>query len=230
MSHKKRKQKSKKAIQQKQSAILLSYLPLLWPHGQFQAGQLIHDTPERLTNHISDAVNRSLKYGTAVACLWTNFDEGITPIFILEKGKEIARHLRWWAEGAPEKWFKLYFHDGGETKYAIALYPDLDRSVSRQKTSYAIMNGITMPTDTKYTLLFKPLFHWTKSDSGPTTFTKLKDKLPLPGQRCQLGIVDAADFDMEHPLDLAPDKIDIVGKFEIGKPEDVKSYFDSQWD
>lgn len=64
--------------------------------------------------------------GSADKCAWGRYKEQITPVFVLPKGRELAKYIRDWTTGEPEKFFKFYALSSKD-KYALVLYPQHDR-------------------------------------------------------------------------------------------------------
>jgi len=158
-------------------AIVVSYVPLLMG----EAGRTDLN-PEEIGPLIDGAD------ATAKACVWLHDDEfGPVPVMLFEGARDIADHLKAWAEEKPEDWFKLVLAEHGDL-YGLALMPNLDKGVERFRMAYQLRNGLPLPKDVKYQFLFKPLSF--VSQPGHV-FSHLRPELR---QKTKVCLMDVADF------------------------------------
>jgi hypothetical protein len=89
---------SKRKKPEPMQVILVSYVPLLMG----EAGRSDWD-PKQVQEAMEEGPS-----GLADACVWLQDDEGrLGPCLLLPQADIIAEHLKLWAEGQPEEWFRL---------------------------------------------------------------------------------------------------------------------------
>ena len=130
-----------------QTVVLLSYVPLL----SGTAG-------EALSGRRRQEVFRGLKQSPAVrGLLWLREDDDVVPVFLLERAREVAEHLKSWAEGSPQHWFYLYIARTAQ-RWHVMLAPNLQRSISRYREARWLRFGEVAPEDAKFQLVYQPLY------------------------------------------------------------------------
>lgn len=151
--------------------ILVSYVPLL--HGF--AGQLL--TPDAVEPLLdTDA-------GHVDAILWAADHAGrFSLVLAMARAVEVFEHLVEWSEGSPATWFKLLY-DESDDEYAMALVPDVRRSLDRFRLAHFLATGVEASHD-EVQVVFQPLlFRGPKSDVT-------RRALPRLGQKVTVGFVD----------------------------------------
>lgn len=88
-------------------------------------------------------------------------------------------------------------------KYAIALIPNIQRSVERWKIAYQLQTGFPPPTkDTEFQAFFQPVEF---SSQNGDTFNKIKHQMqPIT----EVGFLDPKDFQMDSELN--PNAINFI--------------------
>lgn len=151
--------------------ILVSYVPLL----RGLAGQLL----------APDAVGPLLDTdaGHVDAIVWALDDAGrLSPIFAMARAEQVFEHLVEWSEGSPATWFRLLY-DENDNEYAMALVPDVQRSLDRFHLAHSIATGAEASHE-EVKVIFQPLlFRGPKSEVS-------RRALPLLGEQVTVGFVD----------------------------------------
>lgn len=186
---------SKRKKNPKFTAVVVSYVPLL----RGEAGRSDLDMKE-LELLIGEAD------GTAKACVWLHDSEtGPTPVLLFDGARELAEHLREWAEDKPEEWFRLVLGQHGDL-YGLALIPVLEKGVERFRMAYQLRNGLPIPKDASFQCIFKPL----QFTSLPgNIFDKIRPELQARTNVC---LMDMADY---HGPDTNFDDVHILGVFDV---------------
>ena len=144
-------------------------------------------------------------------CLWALDDEDDYkpyPVFVLDRAKEIHDHLQRWSDGDIEGWFSLAVQERND-RYAIALMPDVRRSIERFREARRLLYGEEIPEDADFRVLFSPLRFVSHS---PGHFQQFKDRLCDP---LKLFFIDSGDVCADNPLDTDWDKAIEVGEFPL---------------
>ncbi len=151
--------------------ILVSYVPLL----RGLAGQLL--APDAVAPILDTSA------GHVDAIVWAVDDAGrFSPIFAMAGAEEIFEHLVEWSEGSPATWFRLLY-DEHDDEYAMALVPDVQRSLDRFRLAHSLAPG-TEAAHEEVRVFFQPLlFRGPKSDVS-------RRALPLLGGNVTVGFVD----------------------------------------
>jgi hypothetical protein len=181
--------------------LIVSYVPL----AMGIAGETLEMTkgvPEKLTEWLS-----SHPTGNAFGVLWMLDDDVPMPVLILERAQEIFEHLVAWTEESPSRWFDLAITVSRD-RYALVLFPRLEKSVKRFEMAYEIRNG-RKPDSSQYQIVFHPLFFI--SNPGATAFSALRDRI---GKTCKVGFLDKADVS-DDPSKTDFSKISHVGPFDV---------------
>lgn len=131
--------------------LIFSYVPLLvGPPGQAYMGEGAIGAAADVAESLED-----LPSGSAKACVWMAGEDGASAIFAMDQARDIAEHLRHWAEGKPEDWFAFHFLEKCEA-YAIALMPNFRKSSERWKIAFQLRHGYP-PIMGQESLIFRPL-------------------------------------------------------------------------
>lgn len=172
--------------------VLVSYVPLL------------RGLPGQLVEAAELAPLLDTKVGHVEAVVWTLGDEGeISPIFAMDRADEVFEHIVEWSEGAPATWFKLYV-DENEDEYALALVPDVQRSLDRFLLARALLTGADASSHDEVRVVFRPLlFRGPKSDVS-------RRALPLLSEAVTVGFLDV------RTLSAGLDCLDPRGPSHIG--------------
>lgn len=186
--------------------IVLSYHPLLaGPPGvlAYADKENVKEFSDKIT-----ALLESLPDGAAEACLWANAGSPF-PILLLKQGRAIRDHLVAWAEGDPSAWFELHLVER-RGFYALALIPDLRKSLDRQLAAMALAAGRAVPVPEERSVVFRPLHFVTKGPSE--TFASLRGDLRGPVKVC---ILDTADVPPDGPMAADPGSMLELGEFRL---------------
>ena len=176
-------------------AVVVSYVPLL----AGEAGRSDLDLAQ------VGALMEQAPSGVAAACAWFQ-DEGLPVACLLYKGaRELAVHLKAWAENQPEQWFNLAVAEAGPL-YGLALVPRFQKGVERFRTAYQLRNGWPIPQDAEVQMLFKPL-HFVSRPGH--VFSQVRDQL---GARCKVMLLETEDF---RGADTDPDDGFVLGVFDV---------------
>lgn len=193
---------------------LVSYVPLLQPDFR------IFNTEEAVRKFLPVFSKGVTRHGQAEACLWARKSDGaIMPVFALERAKEIVDHLKMWSEEKPSDWFKLYVYQT-KKKYAVILFPDIQRSIGRFKFRLALGDpGQPFVDEKKDTIeiVCHPLL-FTSLDLGMIKKVQLTSPVTL-------GIIEWKGLNTKD-LTANPEPFEI-GPFELGDNTNMKRYFDS---
>lgn len=202
--------------------ITISYVPLLYCSHPLMEAETVKQK-QRLVKEFTEAFKEAeeKKLGLASACMWVQDTPESTgwPIFIMDYGREIAKHLLWWSQGKPSKFFQFELLCIDEC-YAAHLMPNLDRSASRLDYNLGEIGISDIPNN--QAMVFVPLRFYSPHT---TTIQKLFDtsKAPQPGDEINFGILDKALIDVETAqFDLeasfVPDDIDWVEGIPVVEP------------
>jgi len=179
---------------------VISYIPLLTG----RAGEIL--SPE----DFNEDRFKDCHPGNVEACLWAQIseEEGVVPVFVLDRAHEVADHLVEWAENDLDRWFALCFQERGDL-YTALLMPNIDESIRRFKQAQMIINRSKPPEDAKYTAIFHPLKFTSQSEN---TFKKVRDRIR---DRSNVGFLDITDIDKDNPLDINEEDIKSIGPFNV---------------
>lgn len=190
--------------------ICVSYMPLLTGN----PGELDTLDQSNIKQTIAP-LEKALEYGDAAACLWCRHNEQITPVFAMKRGREICEHLKSWSEDKPDDWFDLYIVRKKD-RYAIVLFPRIEKSVDRFKEAQLIVNKTIIPTSAQIDILFRPLVFVSLSIG-------MYKKIQV-GPSSHLGFVNEDDVDTKNVQE-TPEPI-FVGPFNVKRHLD-SPYLDS---
>ena len=177
--------------------IIISYVPLL----QADRTKIYQvDSPILLSVNTQPMVT---------SCLWGRYQSNITPVFAIERAKEVVSHLKEWAGGEPEKWFKLYAVKQGN-KYIITLFPNLKQVLLgvRESNPEVDLKGAK--------IICKPLFFVSESLN---LFTRVQWQ-----EHPYLGIIDKRDVNANDILGMIEPTV--LGPFQLGDPVSIQSFID----
>jgi len=190
--------------------IVFSYHPLL----DGVPGVLEHldlENPGSLSDRLHDILD-SLPTGAAKACLWAGSNADANPPFpvlLLEQGRAIRDHLVSWAEGDPSSWFELHLLER-RGLYALALLPNIKKSLDRQLAAMALVAGRAIPEPSERSVIFRPLQF---ISGGPSEmFASVR---PLLGETTKVAILDVADVPPEGPMAADHENVLELGEFRI---------------
>jgi hypothetical protein len=194
------------------SWFLISYAPLTPVDTQlYESRETIEKMMPKLETSFSGEV------GKAYACAWARTkDSGVMPVFVLDRAKEIYDHLVAWSEGRPEVWFKLYFYKT-KKRYAIILFPEIEKSIARFKFRMALGNVDYNEKDDKIEVICHPLL-FTSANLG------MINKVPL-APKMSLGLLDKNDYNPKGDPMVINDPHEL-GPFTVGDPGLLTQYFD----
>jgi hypothetical protein len=204
------------------SIVLISYVPLL-------VGDPMQLIPPERTAELMEGLDQ-LPSGAAEACLWfkhnvkSDTDYEMRPVFLMKDADNIVEHLKMWAEGKPTEWFHFHLRQKNK-RYAFALMPDFDRSISRHSIAFQMRTGYPVPKNTRWTFVFRAI-HFT---SGPENmFLPDRQRLADP---TEVGFLDISKVDPLN-LDESIQKLDDaevkwLGPFKLASNKDVLPCLDS---
>lgn len=195
------------------STILISYWPLL----KQTAPGATFDSVDAIKDMLSEANEPPI-----LGVLWVQDDGMYVPIFIMDRAIEVADHLAQWCENEYDR-FKIYF-DQRNNGYAVALIPDIDKSIDRWKLSRLMHHG-DMVTGNDFVVVYKVLG---TCCIGGTTYKAVKDKL---GESVKVGFIDAKDVDRTNIGNTNFNQAKFLGPFNIGRvTDDIKKHMDELFD
>jgi hypothetical protein len=158
--------------------ILFSYVPLLW-------GPPVEADPDKIQEILKEADSL---LGTW-ACVWVGNKKKTTCLFLVDNAIEISSHLMAWSENEPEKWFNLEIDSNNDFYYAIALFPNVKKSIERHKIGFQLHTGYPVPDKTEYKIFAKPISF---VSNGPSKIFKQIKKFIFKG--IEIRFMDFSDF------------------------------------
>jgi hypothetical protein len=170
-------------------SVIISYVPLLKAKKPF-----LEDGED--VKSIVDEAEKIETYAKGV--IWTLEDGIAVASMLYPMGTPIANHLKEWAEGDQERWFTLA-HLKDEGRYAMALMPDVEKSVRRTKFNYQMVHGWPMPDKTNFQIFFAPLTFLSNTSGA---YDQMKDYLK-DGSKVKVCLADFTE-DMKS---MAPEKL-----------------------
>lgn len=205
------------------SVLLVSYVPMLV--GEAGASMSLTDSEDATA--VTGMLDQ-MPSGSADACLWvrkqsksdTKFE--MAPVLLYPGYKDLVNHFMAWCESEPTKWFHLHLREKNG-KYALALMPDLPKSIERHRMIYQLRNGYPLPKDTNYTLLFRSL-HFVSGTA--TTFESIRHSLP---ESISVGFLDTSLVDPQN-MQLNENNILWIGPFKLAPNRDCIKYLDGMID
>jgi len=160
------------------NSVTLSYIPLFYP--EIAASNL--RTQYRRRNFLLRATD-ALKYAKAqnIGLATTCIQHKLGPIFVLQHGQAIVKHIMWWSNNHPDELFEFhaYYHN---EQFSAMLVPNL--KCSSTKTSIDICG---MGIDPSIDVLFLPLRVFMMDTS---------QKFYYSSETINLGIIDLAMLGM----------------------------------
>lgn len=148
--------------------VLVSYVPLL------------RGVPGQLVNAADAAPLLDTDAGHVDAVVWAVSDSGeFSPVFAMARADEVFEHLVEWSEGTPAIWFKLAV-DENDDEYAMALVPDVQRSLDRFLLARSLISGVDVPPSDDVRVVFQPLvFRGPKSEVSRRALPLLRDEVTV---------------------------------------------------
>jgi hypothetical protein len=147
--------------------VLVSYVPLL------------RGLPGQLVDPAAVAPLLDTGAGHVEAVVWAVGDGGeFLPMLAMARAEEVFEHLVEWSEGSPATWFKLLI-DENDDEYAMALVPDVQRSLDRFHVARSLIVGADVPP-AEVRVVFQPLvFRGPKSDVSRQVLPTLRDEVAV---------------------------------------------------
>ena len=187
----------------KNSYVVISYIPLLTG----QPGTFFQSGPDAL-EELQDYIN-TLPDGEVRACMWVEHDGVPSPVFVLEHADAIREHLVAWTEEKPSEWFSLALVHRKPNTYALALMPNLEKSLERWKIAFQLSTGFP-PAPGEFRFFFKPLHFMTGAGES---YMKLRKRVP---RSMNVGFLDVKDVPAD-PKETDINKIQFVGPFTVSR-------------
>lgn len=184
------------------SYIIISYVPLLTG----KPGEII-DSDAMLK--LADKMDDLAKNGHVNGCFWAIDLDNPQLVFAMDKGDEIAEHLRLWSDGNPEEWFNVCIAEYNG-RYAVALLPDVKLSIERFKFAHETFNNSKFNSDDHFHVFFVPIIF--TSQHQPMTYIMIKDHIKT---HIGIHIIDMKNVDIDKPNSLDSSKIHSIGTFKI---------------
>jgi hypothetical protein len=196
-------------------ALILSYVPLYYGEHALAVGQKRARVIKEIERVLAEAQGKGL--GAAAAMLWSQDgpDSVGNPIFVLDYGAEIAKHIMWWSENHPEKFFEFCLRQESEA-YAATLMPNSSQSTARLE--FAAGKKINPKG-----VLCIPIRFMSRR---LTTIEQLAGRLPKIGDRIRVGILDKALIDTDNPDPISafqPDDIFWLNDIPVGTSDSYLS-------
>jgi hypothetical protein len=163
--------------------LLIGYFPLFdWNAAGIAPGSYVDlDSWDNLQQLSEDVI----VHGIA----WLKYPDpnsaSVIPVFIMDDGLAVAKHMSEWFDGDPER-FSLMAqqYDGG---YAIALVPDPQKSINRWKAARHLYHGETAE-EAEYIVCYRQIGVYCQGDR----FAKL---LALLRDYTDVGFVNKSDIE-----------------------------------
>lgn len=170
------------------SRIVIGFLPL-FPYQKWAA-------TSKITQEMADEIRICSNYGVVEKCAWGRYKEHITPVFVLNKGRELANYIKEWSNGHPEQIFSFYVLNSNN-KYALVLYPHMQDEVSKDLKVYC-----------------SPI-RFVSSDVSMFKRVRFTNKT-------YVGFVDSRDVEQKEIHDTPTP--DFLGPFDVGEPGRLSFY------
>lgn len=200
--------------------VLISYVPLL----RGKAGSYLDlsaqsggnlDKIKEIIGPAFDSAPDDVK-----GCAWQTSDGSPQPLLVIDHMDEIINHLIEWGDGVPQRWFNLHLYEHNN-RYAVALIPNLERSIERFISAMKIFNNIEVDRRSKFNLIFRPLMF--TSAPHPKTYGTVKDKLP---ERIMLRAIDATNLTHQpHAFQVEQEKVRDIASFKV-RHDSFNGYLD----
>jgi hypothetical protein len=148
----------------------ISYIPLFYP--KWPAESIKTDWQRRqICEALDEIESESRRVSLAHACFWVG--DNPNPIFVLDRGREVFRHINWWSHDKPHECFEFCIVNNSHG-YVCGLFPNLKKSSASIK--------LTQGSEIRFIpLLFEHRV-------VPNTFNNHH----LPSGEVDVGIIDAA--------------------------------------
>jgi hypothetical protein len=135
-------------------------------------------------------------------CVWVSYKNKISPVFLIDRAKEVYDHLISWTENSPQDWFTFSlreFEDG----YAICLMPNASKSIKRFKQNHELMYDEEIKIE-KAHVLFRTISVFCLSKA-----TLQHIRCPKVGEKTNVGFITPEDF-QNNKLDIPFIEVDVV--------------------
>lgn len=140
--------------------LLFGYHPLFYMPSGYTPGNTFGFSPtqtqiESIIKLIPDVEFKGVVWAAGLS-------EGMTdicPIFICNKAKEVAEHLKYYSSNDPSRWFKFYHCQAsyrGHRGYTAVLHPDLEMAIKRFKHANAYYANLKVEVD-DFTIIYKTI-------------------------------------------------------------------------
>jgi hypothetical protein len=166
---------------------LVSYVPLF--DGVPRTVMSEEGDSDTMFNEVQKAVDNSPD-GCAMTCAWVRYNGSAAPVLVYDDAKQIIDHLMKWSENVPSEWFRVSILEKGGV-YAIALTPNIEKSIERWKYAFQLQYGYPPEKDIDFSIIFKPLYFV----SGMLNiFDKVRDSISEP---FYIGFLDSSSIDLD---------------------------------
>ena len=128
----------------------------------------------------------------ARACIWLLLEGQLAPMLLISKAKRVHADLMAWTESKPEDWFTIQFAEEDDA-YAVALFPDVARSVKRHGVAHLIQEEEFLQ-DSRYQVVMAPL-HFVSAPRS-RTYAQVKDQI---GDSLTVYLYDIDNIDTGNP-------------------------------
>jgi hypothetical protein len=177
--------------------ILISYFPFICKYASLFRPSDTNPTEDKL-KEMARLVCDSTEHALAAGCMWVGDDiDGVAPVFIIDRAKEIHNDLTLWSANNHSKWFTLDWcvHD---SRYVIAIMPIIEQTVNRFRLRHLIEHEELLQ-DPKVSVLFQPLRFLSAKPS------ELFNKWSPNASSVKIGLIDPSDVNVEkHAINAEP--------------------------
>lgn len=159
------------------------------------------------------AYYNSLPNGEAKSVAWVMHQDQLAPIFVMPRAREIATHMKEWAENDVKGWFEVSMAVIGRA-YRIVLLPSIDRTVERQRFRYKMTMMRDLPEGAQFKLIFHPI-----SFMAVDSETIIKVRKNLPKDEIMVGFMDLEALNSGNFED---DQVIWLGPLKVGPKQPAK--------
>lgn len=193
--------------------VCIGYVPLFYVNPD---KDLIEDeSQEELYEFLTERVSHTPIIHVYM-CLYGSYQDRATPIFVINKARDVIDHLLAYSEGDPTKYFKLLVGEY-DAKYFLIIQPNTDQAILKFRRQQSD-RGRDIPQDATINVIMKHIAFFSHR-------TQLLKKLDL-SKPVHVGIIDKKLVDLTDTQ--AIPEPTFIGPFEIqdGSNMNIKHLFE----